>query len=64
MDLGAGDWWERGPEVAGVFGEKSERVAGFFLERYTRGRVLAQKCGSDKYRGVKDRVNVKCFPKI
>ena len=23
-DLGAGDWWERGPVVSGYFGEKSE----------------------------------------
>ena len=35
-----------------------------FLERYTRGIVLATKCGSDKYQGVKDWANVKCFPKI
>ena len=30
LDLGAGDWWERGSKVAGYFGEKSERVARFF----------------------------------
>ena len=28
--LGPRDWRERGPEVTGFFGEKSERVAGFF----------------------------------
>ena len=33
-----------------------------FLERYTRGRVLARKCGSDKYRDVKDCANIKFFP--
>ena len=30
LDLGAGDWRDVEPEVAGFFGEKSERVAGFF----------------------------------
>ena len=30
LDLGAGDWRKRGPKVAGFFGEKFERVVGFF----------------------------------
>ena len=56
VEVGAGRWclgpWSRrlageGTGGGGIFGEKSERVAGFFLERYTRGRVLARKCGND-----------------
>ena len=71
MGGASGSWswpvvpWTLEPEIGGRgdrrwlgFLEKSERVAGFFLERYTRGRVLARKCSSDKYRSAKD------FPQI
>ena len=42
--LGPRDWRERGPEVAGFFGEKSERVAGFFWsEKEVFGAPLIKK---------------------
>ena len=44
LDLGAGDWRDVEPEVAGFFREKSERVAGFFWsEKEVFGAPLKKK---------------------
>ena len=52
-DLGASDGWERGTGGGWVFWRERER--DFKRE---------SDCGSDKYRGVRKRANVKCFTKI
>ena len=57
LDLGAGDWRERGPKVAGFLERNLRGWLDFFREIYER-RVLARNCRSDKYRSAKD------FPKI
>ena len=59
LDLGASDGWERGTGGGWVFWRERERER----ER-ERDFKRESDCGSDKYRGVRKRANVKCFTKI